>query len=83
MAAENPDSLLFVYGALREPARRRRLLGRTGESKAATLRGYARKRARHYYVVGNASAETRGAILSGLGSSDFRILDEYEEVPRL
>jgi gamma-glutamylcyclotransferase (GGCT)/AIG2-like uncharacterized protein YtfP len=77
------DSGLFVYGALLDPARRLKLLGREVETRPATLGGYARMRARHYYIVRRAGTETRGAILVGLGARDFRILDEYEEVPRL
>jgi gamma-glutamylcyclotransferase (GGCT)/AIG2-like uncharacterized protein YtfP len=81
--AAKPASLLFVYGALLDPVRRRRLLGRAIEARPATLIGYARMRARHYYIVRRAGAETRGGLLIGLGARDFRILDEYEEVPRL
>jgi gamma-glutamylcyclotransferase (GGCT)/AIG2-like uncharacterized protein YtfP len=83
MAAAKRDSRLFVYGALLDPKRRMRLLGREVELCSATLGGYARMRARHFYVVRRARAVTRGAILSGLGAHDFRILDDYEDVPRL
>ncbi len=81
--APTRDSRLFVYGALLDPARRLKLLGRGVKAHPATLGGYARMRARHYYIVREAGAETQGAILIGLGARDFRILDEYEEVPRL
>jgi gamma-glutamylcyclotransferase (GGCT)/AIG2-like uncharacterized protein YtfP len=83
MLAANRNSRLFVYGALLERARRVRLLGSEVEVSAATLGGYARMRARHFYIVRRAGAKTRGAILSWLGARDFRILDEYEDVPRL
>ncbi len=83
MAGAKRASLLFVYGALLDRARRRRLLGREVEARPATLGGYRRMRARHYYIARRAGARTRGAILIGLGPRDFRILDDYEEVPRL
>ncbi len=83
MSAAKRDSRLFVYGALLDRKRRAQLLGREVELRKAVLGGYARMRARHFYIVRRAGALTRGAILSGLGARDFRILDEYEDVPRL
>ncbi len=83
MAEVSDNSLLFVYGALTDDAERRRLLGRSVESRPAWLPGYARGRSRHYFVLKNDGAETAGQILLGLTPHDLAILDDYEDVPRL
>lgn len=77
------DQMLFVYGSLMNPFERQRLLGRPLDAAPARLEGYARGQKRYYYVVKKGGATTGGAILEGLGASDFAILDAYEEVPQL
>src|SRR5258707_330426 len=77
------DELLFVYGSLMNPAERVRLLKRPIEASPARLPGYERGQKRYYFVVKRTGAITDGAILEGLDSRDFAILDAYEEVPRL
>jgi gamma-glutamylcyclotransferase (GGCT)/AIG2-like uncharacterized protein YtfP len=74
---------LFAYGTLVDSTRRRRLLRREIETESARLHGYARGRRRYYFVAARAGATVKGAILHGLDSHDFAIMDEYEEVPRL
>jgi gamma-glutamylcyclotransferase (GGCT)/AIG2-like uncharacterized protein YtfP len=77
------EELLFVYGSLMNPAERVRLLKRPIEASPARLSGYERGQKRYYFVVKRSGAITDGAILEGLDSRDFAILDAYEEVPRL
>ena len=79
----NDDQLLFVYGSLMDPAERLRLLNRPLEASPARLAGYQRGQKRYYFVVKRADAITDGAILEGLESRDFEVLDAYEDVPRL
>lgn len=80
---DNDDELLFVYGALMNPAERVMLLGRPIDASPARLPGYARGRKRYYFVAKQAGAVTEGAILEGLNARDLATLDEYEEVPAL
>jgi len=77
------DRLLFVYGTLVQPAMRVRLLGRPIEAVVARLPGFERGRRKHFFIVAKVGAMTEGMMLYGLTEADFRILDEYEEVPRL
>jgi gamma-glutamylcyclotransferase (GGCT)/AIG2-like uncharacterized protein YtfP len=77
------DGALFVYGSLVDVAHREALLGREVAAAPARLAGYERRRGRYFYIVACAGAETPGLVLSGLGESDFAVLDRYEEVPRL
>jgi gamma-glutamylcyclotransferase (GGCT)/AIG2-like uncharacterized protein YtfP len=74
---------LFVYGTLVKSSQRRRLLGREIGAERARLDGYARGRGRYYFVVACTGATVEGALLQGLSSREFAILDEYEEVPSL
>ncbi len=83
MVGRDKNFSLFVYGALLRPAERMRLLGRQIAARPAMLRGYARLHARHYFVVPREGAETPGEIVSGLSEREMRILDDYEDVPRL
>lgn len=83
MRALHRDDALFVYGTLIGEPMRERLLGRPVEAIAARLLGYQRGRRRHFYIVPRAGAMTPGTILLGLTDRDFRVLDEYEDVPRL
>ena len=80
---DDDGEILFVYGALMNPAERLRLLGRPVSASPARLAGYARGRKRYYFVAKQAGAVTDGAILDGLSAEDLAILDEYEEVPTL
>jgi gamma-glutamylcyclotransferase (GGCT)/AIG2-like uncharacterized protein YtfP len=77
------EELLFVYGSLMNPAERVRLLKRPIEASPARLPGYEHGQKRYYFVVKRSGSITDGAILEGLDSRDFAILDAYEEVPRL
>ena len=79
----NDGELLFVYGSLMDPAERIRLLARVIEAVPARLPGYERGQKRYYFVAKRAGAITNGAILEGLQSRDFAILDAYEDVPTL
>jgi len=80
---ENDNQLLFVYGALMNPAERMRLLGHPVNATPARLDGYIRGRKKYYFVAKQGSASTDGAILEGLSDRDLSILDAYEEVPAL
>ena len=80
---DDDGEILFVYGALMNPAERLRLLGRPVNASPARLAGYARGRKRYYFVAKQAGATTDGAILDDLSADDLAILDEYEEVPKL
>jgi gamma-glutamylcyclotransferase (GGCT)/AIG2-like uncharacterized protein YtfP len=75
--------MLFVYGALLDPAECRLLLGREVEREAAHLDGFYRGRRRYFFVASRDGGRVDGAILFGLNDHDFSILDEYEEVPSL
>jgi gamma-glutamylcyclotransferase (GGCT)/AIG2-like uncharacterized protein YtfP len=80
---DDDGEILFVYGALMNPAERLRLLGRPVNASPARLAGYARGRKRYYFVAKEAGAATDGAILEDLTAHDLAILDQYEEVPTL
>jgi len=80
---DTANDKLFVYGALMNAAERIRLLGRDVPAMPARLDGYARGRKRYFFVTPNQGAEVTGEILSGLDTADFRILDRYEDLPRL
>ncbi len=80
---DDDGEILFVYGALMNPAERLRLLGRPVNASPARLAGYARGRKRYYFVAKQAGAVTDGAILDGMTAHDLAILDQYEEVPTL
>jgi gamma-glutamylcyclotransferase (GGCT)/AIG2-like uncharacterized protein YtfP len=80
---DDEGEILFVYGALMDPAERLRLLGRPVNASPARLEGYERGRKRYYFVARQAGAITDGAILDGLTAHDLAILDEYEVVPML
>jgi gamma-glutamylcyclotransferase (GGCT)/AIG2-like uncharacterized protein YtfP len=80
---DSDDQRLFVYGSLMNPAERAMLLGRPIDASPARLPGYARGRARYYFVARDADAVTDGAILEGLTARDLALLDAYEEVPTL
>src|SRR5271167_1007661 len=80
---DDDGEILFVYGALMNPAERLRLLGRPVNASPARLSGYARGKKRYYFVAKQADAVTDGAILESLSARDLAILDHYEEVPTL
>jgi gamma-glutamylcyclotransferase (GGCT)/AIG2-like uncharacterized protein YtfP len=80
---DDDNDLLFVYGSLMNPAERMRLLSRPIDASPARLIGYARGKKRYYFVAKQGGAITDGAILEGLTSQDFAILDAYEDVPTL
>ncbi len=74
---------LFVYGTLAYAGMRQRLLGRQVEAQPARLPGFERGWRKHFYVIPRTGSAAAGMLLFGLGESDLRVLDEYEEVPRL
>ena len=80
---DDDGEILFVYGALMNPAERLRLLDRPVNASPARLAGYARGRRRYYFVAKQVGATTDGALLDGLSAHDLAILDQYEEVPTL
>jgi gamma-glutamylcyclotransferase (GGCT)/AIG2-like uncharacterized protein YtfP len=80
---DDDGEILFVYGALMNPAERLRLLGRPVNASPAHLAGYARGKKRYYFVAKQIGVTTDGAILDGLTAHDLAILDEYEDVPTL
>ena len=80
---DDEGEILFVYGALMNPAERMRLLGRPVNASPARLEGYERGRKRYYFVAKKTGASTDGAILEDLTAHDLAILDQYEEVPTL
>jgi len=76
---------LFVYGTLMNPDVRKKLLGRTLASQAATLEGYAAIRTRADFgnypiAVPQQSSSMCGLFLSGLAENDFKKLDAYEGI---
>lgn len=77
---------LFVYGSLRDPAIRRRLLGRRGDftTRPARLEGYARQAVAGFgypfIVPSGPEACVEGELLEGLGQREYAILDAYEDV---
>lgn len=66
-----------------EPEMRDRILGHQVETISARLRGYERRRSSYFYIAPRPKAETIGLVLIALTEDDFRVLDEYEEVPHL
>ena len=74
---------LFAYGTLIDAATRDEILGHRVDVIDARVVGYERRRSRYHYLARKAGAVTGGVILMGLTAGDFRILDEYEEVPHL
>jgi gamma-glutamylcyclotransferase (GGCT)/AIG2-like uncharacterized protein YtfP len=76
---------LFVYGSLRDPSVRARVLrGRTNLTTCtAVLHGYARQMVPSfgYPFVVRADPETQvvGDLLFGLQAADYRLLDAYED----
>ena len=74
---------LFAYGTLIDAATREEILGHRVEVIQARVIGYERRRSRHHFIARKDGAATDGVILIGLTEADFRILDEYEEVPHL
>jgi gamma-glutamylcyclotransferase (GGCT)/AIG2-like uncharacterized protein YtfP len=83
MSGNHPHTRLFVYGSLLDPRCQREIVGRELRMLPATLPGFERRRERHFYLVANPCAETKGAILIGLNARDLSLLDRYEDVPNL
>jgi gamma-glutamylcyclotransferase (GGCT)/AIG2-like uncharacterized protein YtfP len=86
-AEPDPPSLpLFIYGSLRDPGVRARLLGPRDDLSTcrATLRGHARMLVPGfgYPFVVPASPGDRvdGDMLLGLQPADYVVLDAYEDV---
>ena len=83
MTTKHLHDALFVYGSLLEETTRQRILGHRVETIEARLHGFARRKARYYYIVRAEGSETIGMVMLGLTSEDWPRLDAYEEVPRL
>lgn len=83
MSGNHPYTRVFVYGSLLERKRQREIVGRELRMLPAVLPGFERRRARYYYIVANAAAQTRGAILMDLNARDLAAIDRYEDIPNL
>jgi hypothetical protein len=77
------ESTLFVYGSLLDRCLREEIIGRQVDTLPATIPDYERGRARYFYIRRRSGISTPGLLLLNLTSSDFRVLDRYEEIPRL
>lgn len=78
------DLPLFVYGSLRDPAVRSRVLGRPHLTMCpATLRGWARTTAPDFdyplLVPADLDMRVEGELMLELGSADYARLDDYED----
>lgn len=77
---------LFVYGSLREPAVRARVLGRQAgiATCPAVLTGHVRELVPSFdypfIVPAEPEARVEGELLLGLRVEDYRALDHYEDV---
>jgi gamma-glutamylcyclotransferase (GGCT)/AIG2-like uncharacterized protein YtfP len=77
---------LFVYGSLRDPAVRARLLGPRGDLSTCTavLRGHVRMLVPGFgypfVVLATPDDRVDGDLLLGLQPADLAVLDEYEDV---
>ncbi len=73
---------LFVYGTLRDPQIRARILGPCPAPRPAKLRGYVLREDGGYYFVrpGPPQAEVDGEVLE-LDTDQLRRADRWEEVP--
>ena len=77
---------LFVYGSLRDPRVRARVLGEREELTTcpASLFGHARQTVPGFdypfIVPADADARVDGELILGLADADYSILDRYEDV---
>ena len=77
---------LFIYGSLRDPRVRARLLGERTDLTTcpAALQGHARQMVGGFdypFVVPSApDDQVNGEIILGLSDADYAILDQYEDV---
>ena len=77
---------LFVYGSLRDPHVRARVLGERADltTISATLRSYARQLVPSFdypfIVPATPDDRVEGEIILGLIEADYAILDRYEDV---
>jgi gamma-glutamylcyclotransferase (GGCT)/AIG2-like uncharacterized protein YtfP len=77
---------LFVYGSLRDPRVRQRVLGERADLTTipATLRGFTRQfvPSFDYPFIVPATPDDRieGEIILGLKEADYPVLDAYEDV---
>jgi len=85
-AGSGPSLPLFIYGSLRDPAVRARLLGRRTDltTGPAILHGHVRQRVPDFdypFVLPAApAAQVEGELLLGLSEADYALLDVYEDV---
>jgi gamma-glutamylcyclotransferase (GGCT)/AIG2-like uncharacterized protein YtfP len=80
----SPALPLFVYGSLRDPGVRARVLGRPHPTMCpATLRGWARQTVPDFeypfLVPASSDAEIAGELMLGLRAADYARLDAYED----
>ena len=77
---------LFIYGSLRDPRVRARLLGERTDLTTcpATLPGHVRQMVGGFdypfVVPAESGAGVDGDLLLGLSDADYAILDQYEDV---
>lgn len=73
---------LFVYGTLKDPELRRRLLGEVAEIRPAELRGYAASQARDGWqtLVESPQGVVAGELLT-LSDEQLWSCDQWEEIP--
>ena len=83
MANCNEERTLFVYGSLLDPVRRQQVIGRQVDTLTATIHGYQVGCARYFFIRPQPGVSTRGVLLLQLTLEEFRLLDLYEEIPRL
>ncbi|WIA33424.1 hypothetical protein OEZ86_006556 [Tetradesmus obliquus] len=72
----------FVYGTLMAPEVLKLLIKRVPESRAATLKGYARYRVKGQVfpaiIPSTSESKVKGMVLMELSRSELHILDVYE-----
>jgi gamma-glutamylcyclotransferase (GGCT)/AIG2-like uncharacterized protein YtfP len=83
MNKPDEQTMLFVYGSLMDPDRRQEIIGRRVDTVPATIHDYELGRARDFFIRERPGRSTEGLLLLNLTPEDFRLLDIYEEVPRL
>ena len=80
---EEEHTTLFVYGSLLDSGRRHEIIGRLVETVPATIPDYELGRTRYFFIRERPGLSTGGLLLLNLTPADFRLLDLYEETPRL
>jgi gamma-glutamylcyclotransferase (GGCT)/AIG2-like uncharacterized protein YtfP len=71
---------LFVYGTLKDPSRRRQILGRSATAAPARLENHKKCCGKYPYLVKAEGHQVHGWIVRDLTERDFARLDDYEVV---